>query len=53
MKFRVTYIATIDDQELTDAGILDADLETIEDYFFSQGGEATWHDHGESFEIIR
>ena len=53
MRFRVTYIATIDDQELIDAGIFDADLETIEDYFCLNGGEEAFHDHGESFEIVR
>jgi len=52
MRFRVTYIASIDDQELIDAGISLTDKETIEEYFYEMGGEEYFHDHGESFEII-
>lgn len=51
MRFRVTYIASIDDQELIDAGISLTDKEAIEEYFYENGGEESFHDYGEDFEI--
>lgn len=52
MRIRVSYIASIDDQELIDAGIDLKDTEAIADYFYENGGEEAFHDYGESFEII-
>lgn len=52
MRFRVTYIASIDDRELIDAGISLMDKEAIEEYFYEMGGEESFHDYGETFEII-
>lgn len=52
MRIRVSYIASIDDQELIDAGISLTDKEAIEEYFYEMGGEEAFHDYGESFEII-
>jgi hypothetical protein len=52
MKIRVTYIATIDNQELIDNGISLTDKDAIIDYFYEMGGEETFHDFGEEIEII-
>lgn len=53
MKIRVTYIASIPDEELIEAGINLDDREAIIDFFFDNGGEEAFHDHGEGFEFIR
>lgn len=52
MRFRVTYIASIPDEELAEAGISLTDKEAIQDYFFDNGGEDAFHDYGETFEVI-
>jgi hypothetical protein len=52
MRIRVAYIATIDDQEMLDAGVNITNLDEIADYFYENGGEDSFHDHGEKFEII-
>ena len=52
MKIRVTYIATIDDKDLTDEGIDLNDIEAIADYFYAMGGPEAFEDYGEIFERI-
>ena len=50
MKIRITYIVSIDDQELIDNEISLTDAEAIQDYFYENGGED--FDYCEDFEII-
>lgn len=52
MKIRVTYIATIPNEELIEANIKLTNLDAIQDYFYDKGGEESFHDYGETFEIL-
>lgn len=51
MKIRVTYIAAIPDQDLTDEGIDPTDVEAVADFFFED--EDSYYDYGENFEILK
>ena len=53
MRFRVSYIASIPDEDLIEAGIDLNDEAEIQEYFWEMGGEESFHDHGEDFEILR
>lgn len=53
MKILISYVASIGDQELIDNDIDLCDKSAIEDYFYNQGGESEFHDHGLLFEILK
>jgi len=52
MKIKVTYIAVIPDYELKDANISLTDIDAIQEYFYDNGGQETYYDRGEDFEIV-
>lgn len=51
VKIRVTYFASIDDQELIDNDIDLSDHEAIEDYFYENGSNLRL-DYDETFEVL-
>lgn len=52
MKVLVSYMATIPNEDIINAGISLFDDEAIAEFFHEQGGEEAYHDHGVEFEII-
>lgn len=52
MRVKVSYIATIPNQDLVEAGISLTDDDAIQDYFYEMGGEESFHDYGENFIIL-
>ena len=52
MRIRISYIASIPTEDLVSAGVDLNDLDEIQDFYYDNGGEETYHDVGETFEII-
>ena len=53
MKFIVSYVASIPDDEMLDAGVDLTNLDDIQEYFYDMGGEENFHDYGLGFEILK
>lgn len=52
MWIKTSTMSFIDNEELIEAGIDLADNNAIMDYFYGEGAEESFHDHGLDFEIV-